>query len=221
MKINKKLILLSTISISLLATGCSSKSIQVNKKDIVSYRTAPLETAPLATVELETVQLETASLEPIPLETAQVEEVERKSAFLSVPKLETAPHSVSSWKSKLSSNNTGDECVGEKCVASIGQPQMSETSDMVVGDETITPAEDPYFASNVAVQVGAFRKISGAQNYAKRYALLDSQYSVNIKKDIKDFEPIYRVQINGFISNNDAENFINKYGSQGAFLVRK
>ncbi|RUM76817.1 MAG: hypothetical protein DSZ11_00040 [Sulfurovum sp.] len=227
MKINKKLILLSTISISLLAIGCSSKSIQVNKKDIVSYRTAsletaPLETVPLATVELETVQLETASLEPIPLETAQIEEVERKSAFLSVPKLETAPHSVSSWKSKLSSNNSrGSECVGDKCVASIGQPQMSEKSDMVVGDETITPAEDPYFASNVAVQVGAFRKISGAQNYAKRYALLDSQYSVNIKKDIKDFEPIYRVQIKGFASNDDAENFINKYGSQGAFLVRK
>jgi len=77
MKINKKLILLSTISISLLAIGCSSKSIQVNKKDIVSYRTAPL-----ATVELETVQLETASFEPIPLETAQIEVKEMTETLL-------------------------------------------------------------------------------------------------------------------------------------------
>jgi len=111
--------------------------------------------------------------------------------------------------------------MGEQCVAFIIKPEMSEKSDVVVGDETMTPAEDPYFASNVAVQVGAFRKISGAQTYAKRYALLDTQYSVNIKKDIKDSAPIYRVQINGFVSHDDAEKFINHYASQGAFLVRK
>ena len=197
MKINKKLILLSTISISLLATGCSSKSIKVNSSEVIPYNA----------VQLKTVQLE---------------QVERKTAFLSVPKLETTTPIISSWEKKLSSNtSTVNDCADNKCVASTINPQSSSKSDVVVGDESMTPADDPYFASNVTVQVGAFRKFLGAKNYAKRYALLDNQYSVDIEKEMKDLEPIYRVQVNGFLSNIEAENFINKYGSQGAFLVRK
>ena len=206
MKINKKLILLSTISISLLATGCSSKTIQVNKRDIVPY-TAPQ------------------------VETVESEQVDRKIAFLSVPKLEMitpelemrTAQTVSSWKDKLSSNNNNkaSECSGDNCMAFIVEPKTSSKSDEVVGDETITPADEPYFASNVTVQVGAFRHFLGAKKYAKRYSLLDNQYSVDIKKETKDSAPIYRVQVNGFLSNKEAKNFINKYSSQGAFLVQK
>lgn len=210
MKINKKLILLSTISGLLLTTGCSAKEISVSQ-------------------------------------------------------------SQSNWKSKLSTNQSSEDCKGDVCLASIVKPQPTlkerppqlflTQTDVVVGDESVTPSEEQHFASNssitieydysdspfvednaveiesvpstylsnievistddVTVQVGAFRKFSGAQKYAKRYSLMNSQYSVAIQKDFKDAKPIYRVQVNGFFSFKEAKTFISRYGSQGAFLVRK
>ena len=192
MKINKKLIFISSISLSLLGTGCSSKSIKVNSSEITPYKAV------------------------------QLEQVEKNTSFLCVPKLDTATPTISSWKNKLSSNNSAvNDCTGNKCIASTIKPKSSSNSDVVVGDESITPAQDPYFASNITVQVGAFRKLSGAKSYAKRYALMDNQYSVAIQEEMKDLTPIYRVHVNGFFSNREAKIFINKYGSQGAFLVRK
>ncbi len=203
MKINKKLILLSTISISILSIGCSSKTITVQNSEVTSYRKAQLESV-------------------------QLEQVDRKNSFLSVPKLESVEEvkttpSISSWKSKTSSNNsTVNECTGDKCMATFIKPKKAiKESDIVVGDEPITPADDPYFASTETVQVGAFRNFVGAQSYAKRYSLLSNQHSVLIKQEMKDSEPIYRVQVNGFTSQEEAENFINRYGSEGAFFVRK
>ena len=192
MKINKKLIFISSISLSLLGTGCSSKSIKVNSSEITPYKAV------------------------------QPEQVEKKTSFLCVPKLDTSTPIISSWKNKLSSNKSAvNDCADNKCVASIIKPKSNSNSDVVVGDESITPAQDPYFASNITVQVGAFRKFLGAKNYAKRYALMDNQYSVAIEEEMKNSTPIYRVQVNGFLSNQEANIFINKYASQGAFLVRK
>ena len=205
MKINKKLILLSTVSSLLLVTGCLAKEISVSD-------------------------------------------------------------SQSSWKNKLSVNSNQDkleDCKGNECLASIAKPNETivEETDIVVGDETITPSEEPYFTSNitetieydysdspfleeslveiatvssdylehidviatndVAVQVGAFRKFSGAQKYAKRYSLMNRQYSVAIQEDIKNSKPIYRVQVNGFSNNEEANRFISRYGTEDAFLVLK
>ena len=200
MKINKKLILLSAIVASLITTGCSAKDIPVNL-------------------------------------------------------------SASSWKNKISINKDAEDCKGDVCLASIAKPKVKSKNiveevypqilltqtDVVVGDESITPQEEQYFATNtneiieydysdspflkedieliatndIAVQVGAFRKFAGATSYAKRYSLMSNQYYVAIEKDMKDKKPIYRVHVNGFNSNIEAENFIDRYGSQGAFLVRK
>ena len=73
----------------------------------------------------------------------------------------------------------------------------------------------------VAIQVGAFRQYTGAQKYVKKYAILSSKYKVTIKTGAKDQKPLYRVQIEGFASRNQAKEFKAKYGLVGAFLVMK
>jgi len=72
-----------------------------------------------------------------------------------------------------------------------------------------------------SIQVGAFRKYAGAKVYAKRYSLLTSKYNVDIKKNVKNSQPIYRVQIEGFSNEREAKNFMQRYGLNGAFLVRR
>jgi hypothetical protein len=72
-----------------------------------------------------------------------------------------------------------------------------------------------------SIQVGAFRKYAGAKVYAKRYSLLTSKYNVEIKENVKENRPIYRVQIEGFSNENEAKNFMKRYGLNGAFLVRR
>ncbi len=76
-------------------------------------------------------------------------------------------------------------------------------------------------SSKNSIQVGAFRKYAGAKVYAKRYSLLTSQYNVEIKENVKDNEPIYRVQIEGFSNQNEAKKFMARYGLNGAFLVSR
>ena len=57
--------------------------------------------------------------------------------------------------------------------------------------------------------------------YAKRYSLLTRKYNVEIKENVQDNRPIYRVQIEGFSNENEAREFMNRYGLNGAFLVRR
>ena len=79
--------------------------------------------------------------------------------------------------------------------------------------------ENEKVLSKNSIQVGAFRKYAGAKVYAKRYTLLTNKYSVDIKENVKDNEPLYRVQIEGFLNENEARNFMERYGLTGAFLV--
>jgi hypothetical protein len=72
-----------------------------------------------------------------------------------------------------------------------------------------------------SIQVGAFRKYAGAKVYAKRYSLLTSKYNVEIKENVKNKKPIYRVQIEGFSNEREANAFMQRYGLNGAFLVRR
>jgi hypothetical protein len=72
-----------------------------------------------------------------------------------------------------------------------------------------------------SIQVGAFRKYAGAKVYAKRYSLLTSKYNVEIKENVKNKKPIYRVQIEGFSNEREANAFMQRYGLDGAFLVRR
>ncbi|WP_255494510.1 septal ring lytic transglycosylase RlpA family protein [Sulfurovum sp. bin170] len=84
------------------------------------------------------------------------------------------------------------------------------------------PKIDTY-AQKVSVQVGAFRKHSGAEMYVRRYSLLSKQYKAVIKNGLKDSKTIYRVQIEGFGSELEARKFISKHrhSLSGAFLVRR
>ena len=81
--------------------------------------------------------------------------------------------------------------------------------------------ENKNLLSKNSIQIGAFRKYAGAKVYAKRYSLLTDKYSVDIKENVKDNEPIYRVHIEGFSNENEAQDFMERYGLTGAFLVRR
>jgi len=82
-------------------------------------------------------------------------------------------------------------------------------------------AENKRLLAKNSIQVGAFRKYAGAKVYAKRYSLLASKYNVDIKENVKNSKPIYRVHIEGFSNEREAKDFMQRYGLTGAFLVRR
>lgn len=73
---------------------------------------------------------------------------------------------------------------------------------------------------NFAVQIGAFRKSSGADIYKKRYAIVKNRYSSTVKRSSLKGEPIYRVWIEGFKSEEEARDFIAAGEFKGAFIAR-
>jgi len=75
--------------------------------------------------------------------------------------------------------------------------------------------------SNFGVQVGAFRRYEGAQIYKRKHASLYPGYKTVIKKfsDV-DGEPLYRVWLMGFGSEDEARDFKNSNDLVGAFIVR-
>ena len=75
--------------------------------------------------------------------------------------------------------------------------------------------------TGISIQVGAFRQYSGAKQYMRRYSALSSKYRVVIKEGEKENQPIYRVQIKGFENDMVAKRFMDSYGIEGAFLVRR
>jgi len=77
--------------------------------------------------------------------------------------------------------------------------------------------------SNFGVQVGAFKRYAGAQLIQREHASLYPQYKPVIKKftDIDgDGEPLYRVWLMGFGSEQEARDFKNSHALAGAFIVR-
>jgi len=75
--------------------------------------------------------------------------------------------------------------------------------------------------SGLSIQVGAFREYAGAKRYERRYSALSSKYRTTIKTERKENQPIYRVQIEGFKSDVEANEFMSNYGIEEAFLVRR
>lgn len=93
-------------------------------------------------------------------------------------------------------------CVGDSCRATF-----------------IKSKESPHL---VSIQVGAFRRYRGAEIYARRYGLLSNRYKTVIKNGFKSNRPIYRVQIEGFSNEDEANEFISKYSIlSNSFLVRR
>jgi len=72
----------------------------------------------------------------------------------------------------------------------------------------------------VSIQVGAFRKYSGAEVYVDRYSRVSNRYKVAIKTGTKNSKPIHRVQIEGFQNSSEAKRFINRNGLSNVFLVK-
>ncbi|MBN2767786.1 MAG: septal ring lytic transglycosylase RlpA family protein [Campylobacterales bacterium] len=74
---------------------------------------------------------------------------------------------------------------------------------------------------NFGVQVGAFKRKEGAYIYQKKYSTLSTLHKPIVKAfDDYDGEPIYRVWIMGFGSEEEARDFIEDNNLVGAFLVR-
>jgi rare lipoprotein A len=124
-------------------------------------------------------------------------------------------------------------CVGDNCLANVPTREMSSdtTKPFSILAQYRTPKQSisnlvqpiDIKPKKISIQVGAFRKHSGADIYMKRYSLLNSRYKAVIKNGMKDSKPIYRVQIEGFGNEQEVKRFISKYRYHlnGAFLVRK
>ncbi|BCD67992.1 rare lipoprotein A [Nitratiruptor sp. YY09-18] len=83
-----------------------------------------------------------------------------------------------------------------------------------------TPSTQSVVLSDFAVQIGSFRRYQGAQITKRRNAVVDNRYRAVIKKFIVDGEPLYRVWLTGFRSEDEARDFIVQGRYPGAFIVR-
>jgi len=75
--------------------------------------------------------------------------------------------------------------------------------------------------TNFGVQIGSFRRYQGAEITKNRYSLVDGRYHAIIKKFIVNGEPLYRVWLTGFESEDEARDFIARGLFPGAFVVRE
>ncbi len=77
--------------------------------------------------------------------------------------------------------------------------------------------------SNFGIQVGAFKRYAGAQIYKKKHTSMYPEYKTVIKKFSNvdgSGEPLYRVWLMGFGSEEEARDFKNSHDLAGAFIVR-
>ncbi len=73
--------------------------------------------------------------------------------------------------------------------------------------------------SAIAVQIGAFKNRSGADEWASRYASVNGTYKAVVKTYDIQGSPIYRVMLTGFRSENEARDFIKEGRFAGSFFV--
>ncbi len=74
--------------------------------------------------------------------------------------------------------------------------------------------------SNFGIQVGAFRRYEGAKHIRDTYANRYENHKTIIKRFIVDDEPLYRIWLMGFSSEEEADDFKNSHNLYGAFTVR-
>ncbi|WP_366903598.1 septal ring lytic transglycosylase RlpA family protein [Hydrogenimonas sp.] len=82
------------------------------------------------------------------------------------------------------------------------------------------PVRQEVVLSGFGVQVGAFRRYAGALTYRDRYDNFEGRYHTKVKKFIVDGEPLYRVWLMGFKSEEEARDFIKAWNIPGAFIIR-
>jgi rare lipoprotein A len=84
-----------------------------------------------------------------------------------------------------------------------------------------TAKQQSVIISDFDVQIGAFRKKSGAQLYEKMFNNKNSGYIAIIRDGVLEKTPIYRVWVQGFRSEEEARDFISQSEYDGAFIVRE
>jgi rare lipoprotein A len=88
-------------------------------------------------------------------------------------------------------------------------------------DSTISKTGDKASksVSGIAVQIGAFRNKSGADEWAAKYVSVNGVYKAVVKT--YDFlgSPMYRVMLSGFRSEAEARDFIKEGRFAGSFVV--
>ncbi|ANE36199.1 rare lipoprotein A [Campylobacter iguaniorum] len=84
---------------------------------------------------------------------------------------------------------------------------------------TRTASTHTYSGGNFMVQIGAFRNKNGANSYKNQYDKTNG-YRTSVRNYILDSEPIYRVFLAGFRSEDEARDFIASSKFKGAFIVR-
>ena len=72
--------------------------------------------------------------------------------------------------------------------------------------------------SNFAIQVGAFKMLKGAKIYQAKFNRLDNNYNTIIK-DFRDKDGLYRVWISGFGSEDEAQDFRERYRLYNSFII--
>lgn len=75
--------------------------------------------------------------------------------------------------------------------------------------------------SDYFVQIGAFRSKEGASKFAQSNANVNNRYNGVVKEGIFDKEPIYRVWLKGFSTEDEAADFIAKGLFKGSFIVKE
>jgi rare lipoprotein A len=83
-------------------------------------------------------------------------------------------------------------------------------------------SEQRVMLTNFGIQVGAFRRLAGAEIYKIRHASLDGRHRPIIKH-MHDDEgiPLYRVWLMGFVSEDEAWDFIREHRLREAIIVRE
>lgn len=80
--------------------------------------------------------------------------------------------------------------------------------------------EEVATAGNYMLQVGAFRRYAGAKITQKEFEkIIDGQLSVIIREGLHMAEPINRVNIAGFRSMEEAEDFKRNHGLSDAMII--
>lgn len=73
--------------------------------------------------------------------------------------------------------------------------------------------------SSIAVQIGAFKNRSGADEWAAKHANVNGAYKAVVKTYDMQGTPIHRVMLTGFRSENEARDFIKEGRFAGSFFV--
>lgn len=77
-----------------------------------------------------------------------------------------------------------------------------------------------YTGGNFMVQIGAFRRLAGANTYKSQYNNTNGIYKTTVREYSLNGEPIYRVFLTGFRSEAEARDFISSGQFKGAFIAR-